>query len=89
MGYTYIADINDQVDIDTALRIHLTYNCHPPVPVVWIDSCKNAVEAYNRGDYDAYIDLPEGFTYNRWDTTYAPARVLVAQLYLDAFVDEP
>jgi len=71
--------------LDSALHYHLTANHYPPVPVSMIDPCKAAIEAGNLEDWDLEIDLPAGVFYRGEKT--APARAVIEQHHLEAFLD--
>jgi hypothetical protein len=52
--------------LDEGLAQHLTEALTLRIDLIIIPACKQAIEAYNRGDQDALIDLPEGWVFTRF-----------------------
>ena len=87
MGYNFASDLaTTDIDLRSALSIHLTANHYPPVPTSMIEPCINAIDAFLEWDYDRMIDLPEGVLWR--NQTSAPAHAIVEGHHLDAFIDE-
>lgn len=68
MGSTYALGIaetvaNEQISLDHALRMHLTANHYPPLPVALIPLAKEAIERARDEEWDENIALPLDFTY--------------------------
>jgi hypothetical protein len=67
MGNTFAIDLSEQVKqenlkLEIALEQHLQYNHYPPVPTVFIPSCKKAIELANDEKWDEELALPNGKT---------------------------
>lgn len=90
MGSNFANDLvdNDLLDLDleTQLRIHLTGNHYPPVPVAMVQPCIDAIDAYYDEDYDRLISLPEPITWR--DQNTAPAHAIVDAHHLEAWLPE-
>ena len=74
------------LDLEMALSIHLQNNHYPPVPVIMVEPCIQAIDAYYEDDYTREIPMPDGVTYMGKDT--APAYAIVEQHHLDAWLPE-
>ena len=91
MGTTYAMGLADAwyqgvTDVRQVLAIHLQNNHYPPVPLSMIDPCIEAIEAYEDGDGEARIQLPEGIRFGT--DNWAPSRVLVESFHLTYFIDQ-
>lgn len=90
MGSNFANDLvdNDLLDLDLErqLRIHLTANHYPPVPVAMVQPCIDAIDAYYDEDYDRLISLPEPITWR--DQNTAPAHAIVDAHHLEAWLPE-
>ena len=84
MGSLQAQEMARLTDLDTALRWHLQSNHYPPVPLSMLKPCKAAIEAFQDEDWDREIPL-NGTTYKGRITT-APARAIVEQHHLQAFI---
>ena len=85
MGSTFATELaNGELDLSTAIGIHLTSNHYPPVPTSMVLPCIEAIEAYNEGETDREIAMPEGITYKGFNT--APAWAIVEQHHLEAWL---
>ena len=88
MGSNMAYDLasNDLLDLDleTQLRIHLTGNHYPPVPVSMIQTCIDAIDAAYDEDYDREIAMPEGVSYK--GSNVAPAWAIIEQHHLNWFI---
>ena len=85
MGSTFATELaNGELDLSTAIGIHLTSNHYPPVPTSMVLPCIEAIEAYNEGETDREIGMPEGITYKGFNT--APAWAIVEQHHLEAWL---
>lgn len=85
MGYAAAYEWASVLDLDTAIRTHLSGNCYPPIPSQMWPICVDAVKACASGESDTELDLPVGVSYKDKDT--APAWAVVDNFRLDAFVD--
>ena len=86
---TELADGADgllDLDLETQIRIHLTGNHYPPVPVSMIQPCIDAIDAYYDEDYNRLIVLPAPITWR--DKNTAPASAIVEAHHLDAWLPE-
>ena len=80
-----LADYDLGLDLSTAIRIHLTANHYPPVPVSMVEPCIDAIDAYHNEDTDQEIQMPEGITYKGKNT--APAWAIIEQHHLEAWCE--
>jgi hypothetical protein len=85
------------VDLSTAIGWHLRGNHYPPIPIVMVQPCIEAIDAYHDGDLDRLIPLPfDGVDRNgepfqiRWRNgeAEAPARALIEHAHLYAWCVE-
>ena len=84
MGSIFATDLADSdIDLSTAIGIHLTSNHYPPVPRSMIEPCIDAINAYYDDDTNKEIPMPEGVTYKGRDT--APAWAIIEQHHLEAW----
>lgn len=86
MGSLQASDMASMADLDTTLAWHLRSNHYPPVPASMIEPCKQAIDAYNEGDLDREIELPDGVLY-RGDQT-CPARAIITAHHLEAWLTD-
>jgi hypothetical protein len=85
MGSNLAYDLaNGELDLSTAIEIHLTSNHYPPVPKSMVLPCIEALEAYWEDETDREIQMPEGVTYLGKDT--APAWAIIEQHHLEAWL---
>ena len=88
MGSNFAHDLADYdlgLDLSTAIKIHLTSNHYPPVPVEMVEPCIDAIDAYWNEDLDQEIQMPEGITYKGLKT--APAWAIIEQHHLSAWCE--
>ncbi len=88
MGSNFAHDLANYdlgLDLSTAIKIHLTSNHYPPVPVSMVEPCIDAIDAYHNGDTDQEIQMPEGITYKGFKT--APAWAIIEQHHLSAWCE--
>lgn len=90
MGTTYAMGLADAwhqgiTDIRQVLAIHLQNNHYPPVPLSMIEPCIEAIEAYEEGDGEVRVQLPEEIKYG--GENWVPARILVDSFHLTYFID--
>lgn len=81
-----LEDMGIMLDLDTQLKIHLTSNHYPPVPVSMVKPCIEAIDAYWEGDFYREIEMPVGITYKLQKT--APAWAIAEQHHLEAWLPE-
>ena len=86
MGSTFATDLAGlDLDLSTAIGIHLSSNHYPPVPTSMVLPCIEALEAYWEDETDREIAMPEGITYKGFNT--APAWAVIEQHHLHAWCD--
>lgn len=89
MGTNFAHDLANEdfgLSLEQALSIHLTSNHYPPVPVSMVTVCIESIDAYNEGDQNREIELPEGVSYK--GKTTAPAWAIIEQHHLSEWLDE-
>ena len=74
------------LDLETAIGIHLQSNHYPPVPRSMVQPCIDAIDAYYDEDYQRLIDLPEPITWR--DKNQAPASAIIEAHHLDAWLPQ-
>jgi hypothetical protein len=74
----------EALTLEQAIGYHLQGNHYPPVPLVMVQPCVEAIYAVNDWRSDERIELPEGVLYK--GETSAPAWAIVEQHHLDAWV---
>lgn len=80
------SDLFPELDLETAIGIHLQSNHYPPVPLSMVEPCIEALDAYYEEDFDRAIEMPEGVSYR--GQTHAPAWAIVQQHHLEAWLPE-
>ena len=85
MGYRNAYDLATETDMVTALSWHFASNMFPPVPQSLIPAAVKAVHAVCHGNGSDAVTLPESILWHGRQTI--PARAMVNELRLDAFVD--
>lgn len=63
------------IDMESAIAMHLRGNHYPPVPYSMVPVCVEAIEAYWEDDINRNIELPEGVSWR--GENYAPAHALI------------
>ena len=86
MAYDLASNDILDLDLETQLRIHLTGNHYPPVPVSMVQPCIDAIDAYYDEDYNRLIKLPEGVFWRGQDS--CPASAIVDGHHLHAWLPE-
>ena len=72
------------MDLAQSIRIQLTANHYPPVPVSMVEPCIEAIDKCNDGDSGALIDLPHGILWK--GEPQAPAYAIVEAHHLDPWI---
>lgn len=86
MGSTLAAEISEMdITLEQKLAWHLQGNHYPPVPLIMIPACIEAIHCYFNDDEDVEIEMPEGVTYK--GKTVAPAWAIIEQHHLEWFID--
>jgi len=70
--------------LESMVRWHLTGNHYPPVPVVMVQPCLEAIACADEGEWHALIDLPEGVSWRGEESV--PVHVIVEEFHLDSFI---
>lgn len=73
-------EVGDLVTLKQALAMHLQGNHYPPINLVFVDTCVEAINYAASGDWDIEIEMP-----NRITKTVAS---IVEELHLDPFIPE-
>lgn len=86
MGRNLAYDLAHDADLDLSAQIayHLRANHYPPVPTSMVQPCLDAINAYNAGDWQQDIELPEGILWR--GRTSAPAHAIAQAHHLDAWI---
>ena len=89
MGAGFALDLADIAPVQQGIRIHLTSNFYPPIPVEMVKPCIKAIDACNDGDDEVLIQLPEvnGFQIRWRGEDTAPAWAIVEQHRLWPWID--
>lgn len=86
MGYQTSYDtIEYTKDLKTAVSMHLTSNCYPPIPQFMVPVAVEAIEKVLANKDHDIIELPKGVTFR--NGTSASAITIVDHLNLFPFVD--
>ena len=87
MGAMRAMDIADNFSLEDGIRIHLSSNHYPAVPIEMVPTCLEAIDAVNsESDWDKLITLPDGITYK--GLTQAPASAIIEQHHLEFWIIE-
>ena len=88
MGRGFATDLAsmDNINMETAIKIHLTSNFYPPVPSSMVEPCVHAINAYWEDDLSRLIILPDGVFWRGQNT--APAHAVIEQHRLYPWIEE-
>ena len=88
MGSNLATELAENIDIslEQAIGYHLQGNHYPPVPLMMVEPCIAAIDAYYNEDYNLEIDMPEGVSYK--GKTTAPAWAIIEQHHLNAWLPQ-
>ena len=87
MGSVTALGIQDSVlDLETQLAYHLQGNHYPPVPLIMVAPCIEAIDAAYDDDYNRFIEMPEGVFYK--GMSHAPAWAVIEQHHLSFWLPE-
>lgn len=85
MGYQYASELAQELSLPTALSVHFSTNCYPPVPRVMIPFAVEVLERATDELWDEPVELPDGVQWRGQDSmTVSEA---IEALYLQAFVE--
>ena len=86
MGSNLATDLAEMdLDLAQSIRIQLTANHYPPVPVSMVEPCIEAIYACNEDEHNKLIKLPDGVSWRGED--HAPAYAIVEGHHLDAWLN--
>lgn len=83
----YANAVDEGLDLSLAIRLHLTSNHYPPIPVEMVSVAMEAIEHANQGEWNEIIALPGDITWK--GEVGAPVSAIVEDLHLDFFLDPP
>jgi hypothetical protein len=88
MGNNFATDLATmpELDLESAIGIHLQSNHYPPVPLSMVQPCIDAIDAYWEDDYMRLIELPQGVFYRGQEE--APAYAIIENHHLEAWCSE-
>jgi hypothetical protein len=88
MGSNFATELAENIDIslEQAIGYHLQGNHYPPVPLIMVQPCIEAIDAYYDEDHGRYIAMPEGVFYK--GMSHAPAWAVIEQHHLSAWLPE-
>jgi hypothetical protein len=88
MGSNTAIDLATNLDIslEQAIGYHLQGNHYPPVPLIMVAPCIEALDAAREMDPMRYIAMPEGVFYK--GMSHAPAWAIIQQHHLDAWLPQ-
>ena len=89
MGFStaYALATDPHMELETAVSIHFSSNCYPPIPQYMVGVSVEAVLAASAGDWYHVFELPEGVTKPDGLRTATVAEI-IDNCRLDAFVFE-
>ena len=87
MGSLHSVELAEsELDLETQIRIQLTSNHYPPVPVSMVPVCIEAIDLANEGDWEAMVKLPEGVSWR--GQLEAPTYSIIEAHHLEFWVAE-
>lgn len=87
MGSLHSVELAEsELDLETQIRIQLTSNHYPPVPVSMVPVCIEAIDLANEGEWEAMVKLPEGVSWR--GQLEAPAYSIIEAHHLEFWVAE-
>lgn len=69
-----------------SLTWHLQANHYPPIPVEFVEPCKEAIYLARQGLFDEVVELPEGC--NRRGRRFVNVATIIDDLHLHSWVEE-
>lgn len=84
MGRLQADEFAGLADIRTALSWHLSSNHYPPIPLVMLEPCLQAISNAELEDWNAEITLPDGILWRGSAT--CPTHALIEHAHLDSFI---
>ena len=87
MGAMQAMDWASKFDLEEGIKMHLTVNHYPAVPIEMVPTCIEAIDAVNsESNWDKMITLPYGVTYK--GLPQAPASAIIEQHHLEFWIIE-
>jgi len=81
-----IAMAEASISLEQQIEWHLTTNHYPPVPPIMVQTCIEAIDEANDGNWDINITLPEGVSWR--GLTTCPVYAIVEQHHLEPWIIE-
>lgn len=78
-------DLFPNITLADAIGMHLRGNHYPPVPLTMVQPCIDSIDAFNEGEGDRMITLPEGVSWR--GNLEAPAYAIIEAHHLDAWLE--
>ena len=82
---TELAEGLFDISLEQQIAIQLRSNHYPPVPLTMVEPCIQAIVAYNDGESNKQIPLPEGVTWRGKES--APAHAIIEGHHLHAWCE--
>ncbi len=79
------SDLFPNLTLEDAIGMHLRGNHYPPVPLSMVQPCIDSIDAFNEGEGDRMITLPEGVSWR--GQLDAPAYAIIEAHHLDAWLE--
>lgn len=74
-----------ELTLEDQITWHLRSNCFPPIPKSMVQPCIEALQAYNEGNPERLIGLPEGVGYKGFSA--APATAIIQGHFLESWIE--
>lgn len=86
MGRMFAQDLSEMnLDLNEMVAFHLRANCYPPVPLIMVAPCVDAITACNEEEFSRMIELPQGVEYKN-GIKELTASFLVNEFRLEEFI---
>jgi hypothetical protein len=96
MGALTAGILAEEFDLEQGLRVHITSNHYPPLPLEYVNIARKAIDIYNDTfDCDALIELPQDLQPRpvlvQWvnDLPHITVGTAIEILHLDEWLFEP
>ena len=86
MGSMHSMEYADRLSLENGVRLQLTSNHFPPVPVSMVPVCIKAIRFARRGKWNSNLTLPDGIKFKNRKT--APVSSIIEAHHLDAWLEE-
>jgi len=74
------------ISLEQQIEWHLTVNHYPPIPPIMVQTCIEAIDEANDGNWNINITLPEGVSWR--GLTTCPVYAIVEQHHLEPWIIE-